>query len=475
MIGNVFNAARVVGWRWITLSRFARTLSWRLNRATCKRSVLRVTRRKPGLSAGIPPLVLNALHGAIMSSKRRKHMLTSVKVAKRQSEIRQSLAELSGAETLTDETRSKIDTLDQEYQDNERRFRAALIAEDQERREAGADLETRSDREWSDMLTGFEVRQAVAALDHGHQLTGQTAEVVQEMRNTGQYQGIPVPLEALEQRSTVSGDLVTPKTTRGIFDRLFPASVAARLGVSSVSTPQGEVEYPVATQGAVAGWAATEGGNVPNATAFQTTETLLSPDYTLGAHMRISRKATKQVGTGLEQAIRRDMAASIGAELDRAILIGSGASGQPAGLLSVATGTGQWAATWAAVRAEIVQFMTANAISDPASVRMVITPAMWSALDDAIFDAGSGITEWQRLTGGMGAPVLSTQMTADTALLAVSAGGLAPAYLGIWGGMDLIRDPYSDAQAGGLLLTGLMTVDLAVPRPIQLRKLVDGS
>lgn len=55
--------------------------------------------------------------------------------------------------------------------------------------------------------------------------------------------------------------------------------------------------------------------------------------------------------------------------------------------------------------------------------------------------------------------------------MAVTAGGRAPAYLGIWGGVDVIRDPYSDAQSGGLRITGLLTVDLKVPRPIQLRKL----
>ena len=402
-------------------------------------------------------------------------MLESVKIQRRQSEIRQELAGLVGKTDADENELRSMEALDSEYRANETRFRAALIAEDSERREAGQELETRSGNEWGDLVAGFEVRQIAAALDHGHQLTGKTAEVVQEMRSKGQYQGIPVPLEALETRSTVSGDLVDPKATRGIFDRLFPASVAARLGVESVSIPFGSAEYPVATQGAVAGWAATEGGNVPNATAFQTTEPTLSPDHTLGAHMRISRKATKQVGPGLEAAIRRDMAAAVGAELDRAILIGSGSDGQPTGLLGLATGTGEWAATWAAVRAEIVAFMQANAISDPASVNMAITPAMWSDLDDAIFDDGSGITEWQRLTAGMGVPAISTQLPADTAILTVSAGGLSPAYLGIWGGMDVIRDPYSDAQSGGLRLTGLMTVDLVVPRAIQVRKLVDGS
>ena len=395
-------------------------------------------------------------------------MLNSVKIQRRQSEIRQALAELVGKESTTEDETRQIEVLDTEFRANEVKYRGALIAEDAERRAAGQELETREGKQWADLVGAFEVRQIVAALDHGHQLTGQTAEVVAEMRSQGQYQGVPMPLEALEQRNTVSGGVADPVRTLGIFDRLFPASVAARLGVNSVSIPSGSLEYPVATQGAVAGWAATEGANVPNATAYQTAETVLAPDHTLGAHMRLSRKAAKQTA-GIEEAIRRDMSAAIGAELDRAILIGSGADGQPTGLVDLATEGGEWGATWAAVRAEVVAFMEANAISDPASVNMAITPAMWSALDDAIFDAGSGITEWQRLTGGMARPVLSTQMTANTALLSVTAGGLSPAYLGIWGGVDMIRDPFSDAQSGGLRLTGLLTVDMAVPRAIQLR------
>ena len=127
-------------------------------------------------------------------------MLTSTTIQRKQSEIRQQLAELAGAETLTDETRSKIDDLDRQYQDGERKLRAALIAEDEERRDAGAELETRSDREWADMMSGFEVRQIVFALDEGRELTGQTAEIVSEMRSHGGYRGFPLPYEALLEK-----------------------------------------------------------------------------------------------------------------------------------------------------------------------------------------------------------------------------------------------------------------------------------
>ncbi len=160
-------------------------------------------------------------------------MLDSVKIARRQSEIRQNLAELAGKENPTeDETRS-METLDAEYRTNETRYRAALIAEDTERRDAGTELETRSGQEWADLMAGFEMRQVALALDEGRQLDGQTAEIVQELRSAGGFRGIPVPWQALEQRAgeTVASGTPDPISTRPIIDRLFPDSVASRMAL----------------------------------------------------------------------------------------------------------------------------------------------------------------------------------------------------------------------------------------------------
>src|SRR5690606_8641450 len=152
---------------------------------------------------------------------------------RRQSEIRQSLSELVGKETPTEDEVRQIGTLDAEFRTNETRYRGALIAEDEERREAGAELETRSDREFSELVSGFEMRQVVLALDGGEALSGQTAEVVTELRNAGGYRGVPVPLMALEQRAgeTIASGTPDPIVTRPIIDRLFPGSVAAQMGV----------------------------------------------------------------------------------------------------------------------------------------------------------------------------------------------------------------------------------------------------
>ena len=406
-------------------------------------------------------------------------MLDSVRLQRRQSEIRQSLAELAGAETLTDETRAKIDSLDREYQDGERRYRAALIAEDTERREAGADLETRSGRQWDDLVAGFEMRQIVAALEEGRSLSGQTAEIVSEMRAQGGYRGFPIPLAALEQRELVAGtttsaDVPKPVTIRPLIDRIFPASVASRLGGEVINITSGAVAIPVATAGAIAGWAPTEGADVPGPQKFDFAERMLEPDHTLGVHMRITRKALKQAGDGLEQAIRRDMNAAVQTELDRAILMGSGTNGEPLGIITGAgtygiASTAAGAASWAGFRTASVAFMNGNLVKSPGDIRVAFDPAIWADLDDDLI-AGTAVSQWDRLTKHIPASqiALAPTLPDGTAVMTTNTGGIAPFYVGIWGGLDVIRDPYSDAQSGTLRLTALMTADVTVARGSQI-------
>lgn len=413
-------------------------------------------------------------------------MLDSVKIQRRQSEIRQQLAELVGKDKPSeDETRS-MEALDLEYRTNETRFRAALTVEDEERRAAGADLETRSDRDWQEMLSAFEVRQVAAFYDEGKELSGRTAEIVQEMRNSGGYRGIPVPLEALETRNTVSGGTPDPKVTRPIVDRLFAESVAGRMGAQIIAIPQGSTEWPVTTSNVTAGWQDGESANVPLGAAFATTDKALAPDNTFGVQMRVTRKAMKQTGAGLESAIRRDMAEAIRIGMDRAVTLGTGANGQPLGVIAGAATYGitetaiNDVASWAAVRAAVVRFMNASAAGSPDAVRMLMRSENWAALDDTLI-TGTAVSEWDRLTGNI--PAGNITMTSNalaapagtpdavSALLTTVAGGVAPIYVGMWGGVDVIRDPYTDAQSGGLRLTGLLTADVTVSRPAQLEVL----
>lgn len=403
-------------------------------------------------------------------------MLESVKITRRQSEIRQNLAELSGKETPTEDEVRAMETLDREYRSNEVRFRAALTAEDTERREAGDELETRSDREFSEIMGRFELRQVAFALDEGRALDGATKEIIDEMRSLGGYQGIPVPLAALETRAgeTVASGVPDPKAIRPIIDRIFPGSVAERLGIERISIAQGSLAFPVATSGAVFGWQTTELGNVGAQNKYATAERSLSPDYTGGAQMVITRKAMKQSGVGLETSIRRDLNAVIGAELDRVVINGSGETGEPLGLIPGAQTYGiqstdvAAAATWGAFRAQIVAFMQANAITSASQVNLAFDPAIWSDLDEALI-AGTAVSEWDRLTKHVGTPAISNVIPAAAAIMTANVQGVAPGYLGIYGGVDLIRDQFTKAASGSLVLTGLVTADFTAPRGVQTR------
>lgn len=410
-------------------------------------------------------------------------MLESVKISRRQSEIRQELAGLVGkAEPTQEETRS-METLDAEYRQNEVRYRAALVAEDTERREAGAELENRSEREWSQLLSGFEMRQVALALDEGRPLEGRTQEIVSELRTKGGYRGIPIPWEALEIRAgeTVAAGTPNPLRVAPIIDRLFAASVAARMGASMVNVGVGELEYPVTSSSVAAGWANGETANVAGPSAYTTIDRPLKPDNTLGIQMRITRKALKQSGAGLEQAVRRDMNGAISEALDAAVFQGSGSAGEPTGIL---TGAFDWgitetpidgAPTYAAFRAAAVRFMTANAATGTDGVNLLLRPEVFDIMDEDLID-GTAVSEWDRLMARIGNVVLSSNAlpgpegTGDTtfAILTTNIGGVPPIFVGTWGPIELVRDPYSDAQSGGLRLTALTTMDVTISRAAQI-------
>ena len=416
-------------------------------------------------------------------------MLDSVKIQRRQSEIRQTLAELVGKEKPTDDETRQMADLDLEFRNNETRYRAALITEDQERREAGADLETREGRQWADLVAGFELRQVALALDEGRSLDGRTAEVVQELRSQGGFRGVPVPWQALEVRTgeTLAGGTPDPMQTRPIIDRLFPDSMAGRMGAQMISIDSGAVEWPVVTSSVTAGWADGETANVAGPTAYATTDRAMKPDHNLGVQMKITRRALKQSGAALEAAIRRDMQGAMGAAMDQAVFLGTGADGQPLGVITgratygIALQEVDDLATWAAFRAGVTAFLVANAASGPGAVRALIRPELWDFMDGAIWDSGSGLTEFDRMTRHIPAGNIAMSSNAlaapagdpleTMALLTTNTGGVAPIFVGAWGAVDMVRDPYSDAQSGGLRITALATMDVTVARPVQLRLL----
>lgn len=219
--------------------------------------------------------------------------------------------------------------------------------------------------------------------------------------------------------------------------------------------------------------------------AFATTERALSPDHNLGIQVKITRKSLKQSGAALEAAIRRDINGTMQDVLDAGVFNGTGSSGQPLGVIygqstyGYGTTAVSAAASASVFRTVAATFMGASSANGPADVKVLTHPQTWTYMDGTLV-SGTAVSQWDLHLKNFPAAnnVLSTRatLTAGTpdstvALLATSAGGVAPIFIGAWGGIDLIRDPYSDAQSGMLRLTALSTIDVNISRTAQLHLL----
>jgi hypothetical protein len=98
---------------------------------------------------------------------------------------------------------------------------------------------------------------------------------------------------------------------------------------------------------------------------------------------------------------------------------------------------------------------------------------------DGTLIAGTAVSEWDRLVKNIPNVVMSSNALPEPsssplesiALLTVTKNGVPPIFVGTWGAIDLIRDPYSDAASGGLRLTALATMDVTYSRGEQIEVL----
>lgn len=407
-------------------------------------------------------------------------MLLSKKLELERSKVRQQLGELAAKDAPTEEETRSMQTLDTQYGQLEQRFRAALISEDSERRAANEDFANNETREYSKLVDRFELRQIAACLDNGEQLSGETLEVVTELRSRGNYAGLPVPLEALEIRSgeTVAGGVFDPKQTRPVIERLFPASVAAQMGIELITIDHGAVEWPVSTGGATAAWAGSELGDVGGPQVYTTVDKPLVPNHNLGTQMILSRRTLKQAGAALEMSVRKDMNATISAALDRAIFLGAGASGVPLGAIPGATSYGFTEvavgadASYQVFRNAATQFLIRNA-GDYKSIKLLIRTELLDMLDDEIYETSGLTSELDRIISKLGAVIPTANALAEpvadasTAVMMCSANGTPAMYCGVWGGVDLVRDNFTKAASGQLILTAILTADCTASRSAQ--------
>lgn len=290
-------------------------------------------------------------------------------------------------------------------------------------------------------------------------------------------QGLIVPFDVLKRDLTVGtatagGHLVATNLLSASFiDLLRNAMVLDKLGTQFLTGLVGNIAIPRQTGGATAYWV-TE-GNAPTESAQAFDQVTMSPK-TVGAFTDISRKLLQQSSIDVEAFVQRDLARTLGLAIEAAAINGGG-SNEPVGILAtsgigdVAGGTNGLAPTWG----NIIELETDVAASNAdigslayltnAKVRGKLkATSKVSGQNGFIWDAGDAPLNGYRAAVTNAVPSNLTKGTSTGVCSGIIFGNFADLLIGMWGGLDLTVDPYTNSTSGTVRVVALQDVDVAV-------------
>jgi HK97 family phage major capsid protein len=204
---------------------------------------------------------------------------------------------------------------------------------------------------------------------------------------------------------------------------------------------------------------------------------------TIGVRVPVSRRAMLQSSPDIENLVRLDISESVALGMDYTIGYGTGNNGQPLGIINTAGigsvtfagGTnkkfpaslggdgssdlncGDWG--------DYVDLETELAIDnlDAGSMRYVMNSVVRGALKQTLRASSAGsdyiMTDAGQVNGYQ--VTVSNQMQTNDVLF----GNFADCVVGMWSGLDLIVDPYTQSASGQSIITVHQDFDVAVRRP----------
>lgn len=266
-----------------------------------------------------------------------------------------------------------------------------------------------------------------------------------------------IPFEALRDltKGTASaGGYLVATDTRPAVDILRPWSVTARAGVIVETGLQASQAVPKVTAKATPYWLPTEASGV---TPSQPTLAQISMEpKTASAMVAFSRQLSRQ--TNAEWFVRRELMRTVGTAVDQAVINGSGASGQPTGILLTAGVQTVAGATFNAQALNMKRKVADMNVADDA-ISFLSTPAVRELLESRERAAGGGRFVWDGDKVADRPARVTTDMPAATML----CGDFSNVYVGIWGeAFQLLIDPSTNFRSGGIQAQIQLSCDVAV-------------
>lgn len=288
-------------------------------------------------------------------------------------------------------------------------------------------------------------------------------------------QGVMIPADVLRRALNTSttgtaagdtgGNLVANNLMASSFiDILRNRSVAMQMG-RSMAGLVGNIDIPRQASGASGYWI----GEDDDATEsnLELDQIAMTPK-TVAAFSEITRRLMMQGSLDVEALVRADLAAALALTIDKAAFYGTGSNNQPRGIANYtginAVGFGASAANAWPTYAEIVSMETAIS-ADNADVESMAY----------VMNAGGrgSLKTTQKFSGTNGAPIWEQGNTVNGYRAEVTnqienkdifLGNFADLLIGMWGGLDLTVDPYSNSKAGRIRIVAMQDVDVQIRR-----------
>lgn len=276
-------------------------------------------------------------------------------------------------------------------------------------------------------------------------------EAVNEARSQGiAINGLGIPASMLEQRATVSqgSSAIAPTNILSYADALREASVFDKVGATMLTGLSANTTIPVAAKTSV-NWEGENDATADGGANFSKVE--LSP-VRCAAYVDISKQLLLQ-NDGVEQVIMRDLGRAVANKLDAAIFGSSNVTGAPTAIAtsgSIGTFTEAAFAAGTSVASDMVtaQGVLAAAGGLNGNLAYVCSPELMGQIK-----SGAQVDNILSVMQGniaAGYPVYFTDGLGKSAGVSGDFlfGDFSRLFIGMFGGLDITVDPYTQAASG---------------------------
>ena len=254
----------------------------------------------------------------------------------------------------------------------------------------------------------------------------------------------------------------TEHRASSFIELLRAQAVVMAAGAMTIPGLSGNVDIPRRATTGGAQWISAEHGDSTDGEPTFDDVQLTPKDISVSTPM--SRRMRQQSSPAIEGLVRIGIVADMALGIDLAALEGSGAAGQPEGVLNI-TGVNKPTAFVGAnpTFAEVVAMETAVADDNAlmGSLAYIGRSNMRGALKTTAKDAGSGIFLMDGNVLNGYSYLLSNQITDGHLYF----GNWSDLMIGFWSGLDLMFDEYTLAAKNGLYIRAFQTCDVAVRHP----------